>query len=971
MRQELESSAIAPDIIARHFRTLGPEAWEYLFNGEFPNSERRNDGRLRNKWMRNYAHLDNGGWWCSGYDPLTGGDMDWGTFKPNTPRQVQDGDRTKTIKYEHPPKQRTRAFFLHTATYWERVKADPSIPIVITEGAKKAAAVQSQDIPAIGLPGIFSGYRSKDAHGNPIEPVLIPELEAFAQPGREFVFFFDQDAKPKTRRAVATAIANTGRLLMAQGCKVKVATWQASQGKGVDDLIATKGAGEFDAAVQAAAPFALYRARRAVHHPLGLHRPDMVVNVPCLSAIAPESIPSHGTIVIDSPMGTGKTKLIGALLDADPNIGAIAPGNTIGLQRGLSHRLGMAYIDDCDSAAGRLIVPPGFPLHRVGLCWDSTFKIPLGDFPAGSYNLIFDEIDQGLRHLLRGATCGKDGKRPGLMQRAVQLIRGARRVICASATLSRWDIDLIASLRGEVPWILKNTYQRDRFPVTLHTGGDRSDDQGAVLQRVQTALMAGKRVMMMTDTRTDAKALEVWARSLGIESALSFHADNSGDDEQRRFAANPDQYLAARPVQFLVASPSLTSGVSITGDHFDLVVGMFYGQSITPSDAIQQLGRYRRPVQRVVWCAAKGRGGGDKWAEGYRQTDAKRAAMVQALSGQSIPTLDNADPIATYLAESGAAVNLEMGDFGAFFQARLEAAGHPIAIGSPSDGAAAAYKSFQAAKTEAKSQEYRDRHTAPPCEDTEAKKLKDTTVLSYRERCKLERWMMQQFYVKDYDSLTLDDVERDRGGKYQRDITRLECLLYQDLAGVKDDAALKELTKWNAPILSHDLPTHRLKSEGAIALGLPDLVQRCMVESWHNATPWAIDFVEFAKARCNDIKTFLGFNIHPSATPCQVIGMILRSLGIKTTSTRLTNADGDRYRDYALNAADVEVLKGILQRRHQRHTESGLQLRPHPLTSLFLEGVDTSHLSPPPPPRWQGAARQNAHPTPPPMQAIT
>ncbi|MFM6202318.1 MAG: DUF3854 domain-containing protein, partial [Dolichospermum sp.] len=43
-------------------------------------------------------------------------------------------------------------------SFWEWVKDHPQIPVTITEGAKKAAALLSCGIVAIGLPGINNGY---------------------------------------------------------------------------------------------------------------------------------------------------------------------------------------------------------------------------------------------------------------------------------------------------------------------------------------------------------------------------------------------------------------------------------------------------------------------------------------------------------------------------------------------------------------------------------------------------------------------------------------------------------------------------------------------------------------------------------------------------------------------------------------------------------------------------------------------
>jgi hypothetical protein len=52
------------------------------------NISRRNDGRLRDYDLKKYRHIEHGGWWCSGVDPLNDYKlMIWGCFKPDKPRR--------------------------------------------------------------------------------------------------------------------------------------------------------------------------------------------------------------------------------------------------------------------------------------------------------------------------------------------------------------------------------------------------------------------------------------------------------------------------------------------------------------------------------------------------------------------------------------------------------------------------------------------------------------------------------------------------------------------------------------------------------------------------------------------------------------------------------------------------------------------------------------------------------------------
>jgi hypothetical protein len=80
---------------------------------------------------------------------------------------------------------------LEDTGFWQWV-LDRNLPITIVEGAKKAASVLSAGVLAISLPGIFSGYRTKDNQGNPTPAQLIPELIPFAT-GRRVTICFDHD----------------------------------------------------------------------------------------------------------------------------------------------------------------------------------------------------------------------------------------------------------------------------------------------------------------------------------------------------------------------------------------------------------------------------------------------------------------------------------------------------------------------------------------------------------------------------------------------------------------------------------------------------------------------------------------------------------------------------------------------------------------------------------------------------------
>ena len=166
----------------------GLTTYDYLLYA-LPDKDRRNDGRLRDKILQRYQHLEHGGWYIAGLDPDSNwiDVMTWGRLKPDEPRTASNG---KTIKYESPPKTPNRVTYFRIpihlwdllasrygikryhsplalrltartqpVNFWSWVKNNPSIPIVLTEGEKKAGSLLSQGYAAISLPGILG--RSK------------------------------------------------------------------------------------------------------------------------------------------------------------------------------------------------------------------------------------------------------------------------------------------------------------------------------------------------------------------------------------------------------------------------------------------------------------------------------------------------------------------------------------------------------------------------------------------------------------------------------------------------------------------------------------------------------------------------------------------------------------------------------------------------------------------------------------------
>jgi hypothetical protein len=154
-------------------------------------------------------------------------------LRPEMPRHRDDG---KAIKYEWP--RDTPNIFDVLPCYRDAIN-DPTIPIWITEGAKKADALASAYGPTI-VPinenGVW-GWRGRGAKGG---KAALPDMELIAWEGRQVVIAPDGDVKNNDK--VRLAVQRLARLLIARGVgELQICYLPQARGAaklGIDDYLA-------------------------------------------------------------------------------------------------------------------------------------------------------------------------------------------------------------------------------------------------------------------------------------------------------------------------------------------------------------------------------------------------------------------------------------------------------------------------------------------------------------------------------------------------------------------------------------------------------------------------------------------------------------------------------------------------------------------------------------------------------------
>ena len=173
------------------------------------------------------------------------------------------------------------------------------------------------------------------------------------------------------------------------------------------------------------------------------------------------------------------------------------------LGRNLAERLQVDWKADLDKGNGRWIADGDRTTQRIALCVDSLLSVDPRDF--WGCQLVIDEVDQVLHHLLTGSTCNKDGRRPALLARLHELIRVSERTIAASADITDAEIDYLKTLKGNTSsvYLIRNSHQPVGYPVRFL---DCSRKAGLVAELLQD-VRQGLKVFVATDARSDSKAI--------------------------------------------------------------------------------------------------------------------------------------------------------------------------------------------------------------------------------------------------------------------------------------------------------------------------------------------------------------------------------------------------------------------------------------------------------------------------------
>jgi hypothetical protein len=288
----------------------------------------------------------------------------------------------------------------------------------------------------------------------------------------------------------------------------------------------------------------------------------------------------HGTIIIKSNMGTGKTFAVAKAINS------LTLKNKIGIM-GFRVSLTKKYAEDFKGFTNYSDVKEREITADKWICQlDSLHRIK----PQSLDYLVLDEVSQIRKHLT--ATTFMSNK--NFIQNRAALrynIRTAKQVIIMDANATQADREWLSSMRVSEELIIVNEYVKGGVEVIFNS-------KAQVIQRIQSDFNEGRKCIVAHNGAAE-KQLALGRQIAGVDpyDVLIINSTTMTDDNVKAALASPN--IEFGKYKLVIMSPSAQSGLSYDiPDVFTSIYGIFGSASNSSGDACQMLNRVRHPISK-------------------------------------------------------------------------------------------------------------------------------------------------------------------------------------------------------------------------------------------------------------------------------------------------------------------------------------------------------------------------------------
>ncbi|MFA5960490.1 MAG: plasmid replication protein, CyRepA1 family [Tatlockia sp.] len=293
----------------------------------------------------------------------------------------------------------------------------------------------------------------------------------------------------------------------------------------------------------------------------------------------------EGVHLVRSAIGTGKTALVEDLVKKNPGLSVLFTTHLISLVESAAQRLNLSSYNDCDNFDLQIE-------HRLAICLNSLGKLTAEGSLRNYDIVIIDEIEQVLARLTTHIE-----QKPLVFSVLQHIMSNAKSLICLDAHLSQATVQLIKRFCPDKPVTVHfNHYKAGQERKVIFHESPESVQMTAI-----QVLEQGKKVYLAFNSKKEAhKTYSALNLTFPEKKGLYISSDNTGDAENKAFFNEVNS--VSKRYDYLVCTPSVSTGVSIDNGHFDFVGGIFNAQVNTANDCMQALGRVRNHKALHVFC---------------------------------------------------------------------------------------------------------------------------------------------------------------------------------------------------------------------------------------------------------------------------------------------------------------------------------------------------------------------------------
>ena len=319
------------------------------------------------------------------------------------------------------------------------------------------------------------------------------------------------------------------------------------------------------------------------HHDRIIHK---TVNDPLAekSAIISEMVDRGGLHVVPWPIASSKTSIVGhGVMNATDKMAlAIAHRQTLCAE--MSRVLNTALYKNIRSEHDAEVV------QALTCCVDSLISERLASIIDGAKIVFLDEFAQVLRSVATSTTMRQHRE---VFERLCQIIRDADLVVIADADMNADAIEFAAKCRSDnepvTVWHYNVPQKLPSIVVTCKDGAHHAIIEAAV---------TGLNFIVPCDSKRRAQKIVRLVESYALDQkVIEITEETTGELPVQQFMGNANEQC--KHYNVVVHSPSIASGVSLTTPHFDQVIALYCGFSLTPSDFIQMI-RRDRTVDEII-----------------------------------------------------------------------------------------------------------------------------------------------------------------------------------------------------------------------------------------------------------------------------------------------------------------------------------------------------------------------------------